>query len=256
MTADRPALTRRFPAYPDHFTYEPSRRWVRGRVGDVTVVDSRDQLLVWEPGHKVPEYGFPRAHVRTDLLEPGAPPTLPYWRPQTPDVAWFDLVLPGRRVPAAAWRWDVAGLEDHLALSWHPGILDQWLEEDEPVITHPRDPGNRVDVVPSSRHVVVRSGERVLAESRRPLALFENRLPTRWYLPREDVRWDALVPVGVTSSCPYKGVSDHYWATTEEPGREVAWSYSAPFHQVAAIRDRVAFYDERVEVLVDGVPSL
>src|SRR3954469_12040078 len=88
-------LARRFPRYPDRFTYEPSSRWVRGLLDGVAIVDSRHQILVWEPGHKVPEYGFPVEHVRTDLLEPGNDPALGYWRPQTTDVTWFDLALPG-----------------------------------------------------------------------------------------------------------------------------------------------------------------
>lgn len=249
-------LARRFPRYPERFTYEPSSRWVRGVVDGVTVVDSRHQILVWEPGHKVPEYGFPREHVRLDLLEPGSDPRAGYYRPQTSDVTWYDLVVGERRVPGAAWAWNVPGLEDYLAVSWYPGVLDGWYEEDELVITHPRDPGNRVDVVPSSRHVVVRYGDRVLAESRRPLALFENRLPTRFYLPAEDVRWDELEPVDVVSTCPYKGTADGYWAIKGTPEREVAWSYSDPFHQVSAIKDRIAFYNERVDLVVDGAPFL
>ncbi|MDH2416294.1 DUF427 domain-containing protein [Nocardioides sp. CER19] len=250
------ALVRRFPRYPDTFTYEPSSRWVRGVLDGVTVVDSRHQILVWEPGHKVPEYGFPRDHVRLDLLEAGAAPEAGYYRPQTKDVEWYDLVVGEHRVRGAAWKWNTPGLEDYVAVSWFPGVLDAWYEEDELVITHPRDPGNRVDVIPSSRHVVVRAGDRVLAESRRPLALFENRLPTRFYLPAEDVHWDHLERVEVVSTCPYKGTADGYWALKGAPDREVAWAYSKPFHQVSAIKDHVAFYNERVELVVDGAPFL
>jgi uncharacterized protein (DUF427 family) len=251
-------LTRRFPAYPDHFTFEPSSRWVRGLVDDLAIVDSRHQILVWEPGHKVPEYGFPLEHVRTDLLEPstGRPAIADqYWRPQTADVQWFDLVVPGRRVPCAAWKWNVPGLDGYLAVSWYPGVIDSWLEEDELVITHPRDPANRVDVVPSSRHVEITSGEHRLARSTRPTLLFEKGLPTRFYLPPQDVELSLLEPVQLTSTCPYKGEADRYWRLCAG-GDEIAWSYSAPFDQVSAIAGLIAFYNDRVELRVDGAPFL
>lgn len=252
------ALARRFPAYPEHFTFEPSSRWVRGVVGDIAIVDSRHQILVWEPGHKVPEYGFPLAHVRTDLLEPSRERPAgadEYWRPRTPDVQWFDLVVPGRRIAGAAWRWHVAGLEGFIAVSWYPGVIDAWFEEDEPVITHPRDPANRVDVVASSRQLEVTGGGHTLARSARPTLLFEKGLPTRFYIPADDVNLALLEPVPLTSTCPYKGEADRYWRL-RSGGEEIAWSYSAPFHQVSAIAGLVAFYNERVEIKVDGAPFL
>lgn len=247
-------LTRHFPRYPDRFTWEPSSRWVRGVVGDVAVVDSRHQILVWEPGHKVPEYGFPESHVRTDLLVPGSAPEQQRWRPATKDVAWFDLVDGDRRIPAAAWRWTVPGLEHYIGVSWFPGVLDGWFEEDEPVITHPRDPGSRIDVLPTSRHVVVRVDGEQVAESSTAVVLYEHGLPARFYLPAADLRWEALTPVDLRTTCPYKGEADRYWALASAPEREIAWSYSAPFHQVSAIKDRIAFYNERVELVVDGAP--
>jgi uncharacterized protein (DUF427 family) len=221
-------------------------------------VDSRRQILVWEPGHKVPEYGFPLEHVRTDLLKPSRErPAIvdEYWRPQTGDVRWFDLVVPGRRIPGAAWKWNVPGLERYIAVSWYPGVIDGWFEEDELVITHPRDPANRVDVVPSSRHVAVISGGQRLARSTCPTLLFEKGLPTRFYLPPHDVDFSLLERVALTSTCPYKGEADRYWRL-RAGGEELAWSYSAPFHQVSAIAGLIAFYNERVELRVDGAPFL
>jgi uncharacterized protein (DUF427 family) len=253
--AESEALARRFPAYPERFTFEPSSRWVRGVVGEVAVVDSRHQILVWEPGAKVPEYAFPRAHVRTDLLEPvPARPaaTDAYWRPRSPDVRWFDLVAP-RRIPGAAWQWTVPGLEGYLAVSWFPGVLDAWYEEDQLVHTHPRDPRNRVDVMPSSRHVVVTCAGRRIAASTRPTLLFEAGLPTRFYLPPDDVDFAQLAPADITNTCPYKGESDRYW-TLRGGETEIAWSYSAPSDQVPAIQGLIAFYNERVELTVDGAP--
>jgi uncharacterized protein (DUF427 family) len=227
---------------------ELSPRWVRGFVGEVAVVDSRSPLLFWEDDFPVPNYAFDPADVRQDLLRPAAG--------EPPGQAWFDLEVGGRRLRHAAWRRDAPELGDRLVLSWQPGLLDRWLEEDEEVGGHPRDPYKRVDALPSSRHVVVSLDGVVLADSTSPVLLFETGLPTRYYLPESDVRLDALRPRDSRSHCPYKGVADRYWDLPGHPdGKGLAWSYSQPYPAVGRIRDRIAFYDELVDVTVDGVPQ-
>jgi len=257
---ESPTLRRRHPPLPDHVTWEPSTRWVRAVADGVTVVDTRAPILVWEAGHKVPEYGIPVDDVRTDLLRiaDDAPPPGRSWRPVRPARRWYHLVLPDRVVPHVAWAWDDDGLDGHLGVTWTPGVLDAWYEEDERVITHPRDPHNRVDALPSSRHVVVRDGDRVLADTTAPVAVYETGLPTRWYVPRADVRFDALVATDTVSECPYKGHATDYWGVRRSDGsvEDVAWSYPAPFPAVAAVRGLVAFWGERVTVEVDGAPEL
>lgn len=247
-------LVRRYPERPTTWSFEPSERRVRGLVDDVALVDSREPILVWEPRHKVPEYGFPVADVRTDLLETTdtAPADGLYYRPRRPVRQWFHARVGDRLIEHAAWRWDVPGLEDYLGVTWFPGVLDGWLEEDEPVITHPRDPHVRVDALASDRHVVVRHGDLVIAESRRPVAVFETELPTRWYLPVEDVDLDALTVSDTWSECPYKGRTTGYWSLGPDLP-DIAWSYATPFPAVGAIAGRIAFYSEKVEVVVDGV---
>lgn len=240
---------------------EPSERWVRGLVGDVAVVDTRRPLLFWEDTFPVPAYAFDPADVRTDLLSPSAVPgpADPFFhQPKGPVSQWFDLTIGGRVVRHAAWVRDDPALEGRLVLSWQPGLLDRWREEDEEVRSHPRDPHKRVDALPSSRHVVVRHAGQVLADSVRPVLLFETGLPTRFYLPREDVRLTLLVRSPVESHCPYKGFARAYW---DLPGNDrdeavvgIAWSYPDPYPAVSAIADLVAFYDELVDVEVDGVP--
>lgn len=117
-----------------------------------------------------------------------------------------------------------------------------------------RDPHHRVDAVPSSRHVVVRDGDRVLADSTATVAVYETGLPTRWYLPRADVRTDALERSDTVSECPDKGHATEYWALRRPDGVvDVAWSYPDPFPAVGAVRGLVAFWGERVTVEVDGV---
>ncbi len=246
-------LLRREPLVARTWRWEPSERWLRGWVGDLAVVDSRRAVLVWEPGAKVPEYGFPSEDVRTDLLTPGGPPASPYYRPKLPARRWHDLAVGDRRIVSAAWTWDLDELDGFIALSWYPGVLDRWTEEDEPVFAHPRDPRNRVDALTSSRHVVVRDGERVLADSRTPVVVYETGLVPRYYLPREDVDWSALQPAGAWSECPYKGEASQYWARAGDAEREIAWSYPDPLPALASIAGRVAFYSERVTVEVDGI---
>jgi uncharacterized protein (DUF427 family) len=227
--------------------------------GDVVVVDSRSPLLFWEDAFPVPHYAFDPADVRQDLLRPAsaAAPTGPdFFLPRGPVSQWYDLEVGGRTLQHAAWVRDEPDLADRLVFSWRPGLLDRWLEEDEEVAGHPRDPYKRVDALPSTRHVVVRLDGVVLAESSRPVLLFETGLPVRYYLPEEDVHLGLLVPTTNDSHCPYKGRADRYWDVADRPdARNIAWSYTEPFPAVGPIKDRVAFYNELVDLVVDGVPQ-
>ncbi len=230
---------------------------VRAYLDGVTIVDSREPLLFWEEDFPVPGYAFPRRDVRTELLSDArsAPPRKPsFFSPKGPVSRWYDLTVNGRIVPNAAWVRDTPELGDMLILSWQPGVLDLWLEEEEPVASHPRDPHKRVEAIKSSRHVIVELNGVRLAESRRPVLLLETTLPTRYYLPREDVNVAVLEPTTNHSHCPYKGIADQYWSVAGQPGASnVAWSYSAPLPAVAKVTGLVAFYNEVVDISVDGV---
>jgi uncharacterized protein (DUF427 family) len=232
-------------------------KWVRAYLDEVTVVDSRDPLLFWEEGFPVPGYAFRRSEVRTDLLQEaqGEPPRAPYFfLPKGPVLQWYDLVVGEHTVPHAAWVRDAPELSDLRVLSWQPGVLDRWLEEDEPVSGHPRDPHKRVEAIASSRHVVVELNGVRLADTRRPVLLFETSLPTRFYIPYDDVNHAALEPTSNRSHCPYKGIADHYWDVSGHPeATDVAWSYSAPLPAVAKVAGMVAFYNELVDITVDDV---
>ena len=239
---------------------EPIDKWVRAYVDDVAVVDSRDPLLFWEDHFPVPSYAFPDGDVRSDLLTEsrGAPPSEPFFfLPQGPVSRWFDLTVGDRTVPHAAWVRDAPELAGRLVLSWQPGVLDRWLEEDEQVAGHPRDPHKRVEAIASSRHVVVELDGVRLADSSRPVLLFETDLPTRYYLPVDDVDLAALEATAHTSHCPYKGVADRYWSVAGHPDAvDVVWSYAAPKPAVAAVAGLLAFYNELVDITVDGVPQV
>jgi uncharacterized protein (DUF427 family) len=236
---------------------ELSDKWVRAYVGATAVVDSKAPVLFYEDSFPVPGYAFERSDVRTDLLRPS--PEEPaggpfFFLPKGPVTQWFDVVVEGRLTPHVAWIRDDDQLHDLLIFSWQPGLLDRWLEEDEEVAGHPRDPHKRVEALASSRHVKVAVGGVVLADSNVPVLLFETDLPTRYYFPREDVNFEVLTSSANQSLCPYKGEADQYWDVVgQSEVKNVAWSYSAPFPAVEKIAGRVAFYNELVDITLDGV---
>jgi uncharacterized protein (DUF427 family) len=121
---------------------------------------------------------------------------------------------------------------------------------DERLFSRARSALKRIRVSPSSDHVVVRHDGQVLADSRNPLVLSELGLPRRYYLPAQDVRLDLLEPSPTLTTCAYKGQAQHY----ARGGRDIAWTYRDPLRDVAAIKDLVAFYNERVDIEIDGEP--
>jgi uncharacterized protein (DUF427 family) len=131
--------------------------------------------------------------------------------------------------------------------------MDRWLEEDEEVFVHPRDPYHRVDIVSTSRAVRISVAGELLAETDRALALFESNLPARWYLPLQDVR-AVLEPSDTLTRCPYKGTARYYSVALsgDELGQDLLWVYEAPIPEVGRIAGLVCFFDERVDVELDG----
>ena len=230
---------------------EPSPRWVRAYAGGVAIADSRNVLTVTLG---LPVYYFPERDVRADLLER---------TDQTESHAvlgersFFNVRVGDKLIEKAAWRLvapseETAALAGHIAFYWNR--LDNWFEEDDEVFVHPRDTRHRVDVLHSSRHVRVIVGGELVAESRRPRLLFETGLPTRYYLPRMDVRMDLLSPSETVTQCPYKGRTVHFdLAVGDRLVHDVAWSYPFPIPECPKIENLICFYDERVDAVeVDG----
>ena len=228
--------------------FEDAPRRIRARLGGEEVVDSRHAKLLHEHGH-LPIYYFPRDEVRMDLLEPSAKRT---HCPYKGDASYWSVRAGGRVAADAVWSYpepidEAPPLAGYLAFHWN--AMDEWLEEDEIAIVHARDPYHRVDVLPTSRDVRVSVEGEVLAESRRPLALFETGLPTRWYFAAAEVRTDRLIPSDTRTGCAYKGFAT-YWSLDDED--DLVWSYPQPRQGMEAIKDRLAFFNERVDVEVDG----
>jgi uncharacterized protein (DUF427 family) len=224
--------------------------------GDV-VLDSRDALLVWEPRRVVPEYAVPPEDLTLELREAGAG-SLPDELPSLLPPGHFDWhTTPGTPLAAShagqdlgtvAFRPDDPALGGRIVVAFAPF---DWLEEEQPVVSHPHDPFKRIDILPSSRHVRVELDGVLLAESDRPVALYETSLPTRWYLPRDDVRLDLLEESPSHTTCAYKGTAS-YLSAAGAAGEDVAWHYPDPLHEALPIRDLVAFYSERTMLTVDG----
>jgi uncharacterized protein (DUF427 family) len=229
--------TRLSSVFPqEELRFEPSPRWVRGELGGVTVVDSKNTWIVWQPGHVVPGWCFPRADITDGVL-------------RAVERGVYDVVAGGRTAERAAWTFDDPDLEGRVQIDFYK--LDRWREEEEVVVGHPRDPFKRVDVRRSSRHVQVSVNGQVVADSVRPLMLFETGLPVRYYLPREDVRSDLLGPSDQHSLCAYKGEASYYDVAG---AGDLAWFYPDPLADRTEIRDHVCFFNERVDIEVDGQP--
>ncbi len=251
--------------------HEPTAKRIRAVLGGDTVVDSTRAVLVWEPRRIVPSYAVPAEDVRGELVpagpaagaadgDVGVPlPDVTALRVFDPRVPFTvhsaggemaDVRAAGQVRPGAGFRPadpDLAGL---VILDF--GAFDAWYEEDEPNVGHPRDPYHRIDVLPSSRQVRMELEGEVLAASSRPALLFETMLPTRYYLPREDVTAE-LVPSPTRTWCAYKGQASYFSASVG--GRlvpDIAWSYPDPRHDAARVRDLIAFFDERIDVTLDG----
>jgi uncharacterized protein (DUF427 family) len=246
----KPAGTFNFePDAPkNHALYlEPSPRRVRGVINGETVVDSTGVALLHETGY-LPTWYFPRSDVRFDLLEATDHTT---HCPFKGDASYWTIRAGGTVAENKVWGYpeilpDTPDITDRVAFYWD--AVDHWYEEDEEVFVHPRDPYHRVDIVQSSRAVKISLDGVTLAESSRPVAVFETGLPTRWYLPQSDIT-EAVEASAKSTACPYKGTAS-YWNVGGHA--DVAWSYEAPIPVAAALKSLVAFYDEVVDVDIDG----
>jgi uncharacterized protein (DUF427 family) len=239
---------------PAHALYlEPTQRRIRGVFAGETVVDSRRAQVLHESGH-LPRYYFPREDVRADLLESTDHHTN---CPFKGDASYVTLRVGARSHENAAWEYPepidgAPALRGLVCFYWE--AMDEWWQEDERAVGHAQDPYHRIDVLPSSAHVLISIAGEVVAESTRASALFETGLPTRWYLPREDVRGDLLEPSEKVTTCAYKGHASYASVRAGETFEDdVVWWYPEPLTDAERVGGLLCFFDERVDVDVDGV---
>jgi uncharacterized protein (DUF427 family) len=219
---------------------------VRVFLGGQVVADTVHPLLVWEVPY-YPTYYFPRADVPGGVLTPSGrtshSPSRGEGVRSTIEVAGAEAVDGALEYPDSP----IEELRGHVRFEF---AAFDWFEEDEQIFTHPRDPGVRVDVLPSSRHVRIEVDGVTVADTVRPHLLFETGLPTRYYLPRVDVRMDLLAKTDTVTHCPYKGAAEYFSVAGHE---DLAWSYPTPLPESTRVAGLVAFLDEKVDVHVDGL---
>ena len=227
--------------------HEPIERRVRAD----DVVDSTRAILVWEPRRAVPSYAVPAEDIAAELTPAPAangehPGVLHPGVPFAVHTAAGEPVSIGAR-EGAGFRLADADLAGYVALDFN--AFEQWLEEDEPMYGHPLDPYQRIDVRRTSRPVRIEVDGEVMAETTAARLLYETQLPTRFYIPREDIG-EELVPSPRRTYCPYKGEAS-YWSVAGL--EDIAWSYEQPRSDVAAVAGLVAFWDHhRIEIYVGG----
>jgi uncharacterized protein (DUF427 family) len=227
---------------------EPLRRRLRVRFAGEWIADSEDVLLLHEPG-RYPVAYFPVADVRPGVLVDENRSTQ---HRQLGDTHWFTVAVGDHRAARSAWQYTAlpehaSELRDRIGFAWR--AMDAFYEEDERIVGHAADAYHRIDVRQSSRHLIVKDGERVIADTTRPVALYESGFAPRWYVPREDIDQSALTPVEGQTFCPYKGLASYY----DIGGRAgAAWSYPQAWPEAARVGNLVSFEPDKVGVFLDG----
>jgi uncharacterized protein (DUF427 family) len=256
-------------AFPQ-LRYEPTAKRIRASLAGDVVVDTVHARLVWEPRRVTPIFAVPEHDLSAKL----APAALPAAFVQEHAFALgqgeaptaldpgtgfgkhtcageeLDVVVGAATAPRAAFRPEDPDLAGYVVLDF--SAFD-WLEDDEEIIGHPRDPFHRVDIRASSRNVEVALDGVTLASTTGAHLLYETMLPVRYYIPPSDVRLDLMKESPKRTVCPYKGQAS-YWSNPDSgQGANIAWSYDRRFRDAAQIHGLISFFNERVDLSVDGV---
>ena len=227
---------------------EPLRRRMRVRFGGAWVADSEDVVLLHEPG-RYPVAYFPLGDITDGVLQPNSHTTR---HADLGATTWYTVQAGGQSKPRAAWQHTelaahASDLKDRVAFAWR--AMDAFYEEDERIVGHAADSYHRIDIRQTSRHILVRHGSRVIADTRNPLALYESGFAPRWYVPRADVDESELTPTAGQTFCPYKGLASYYDIAD---ARGAAWSYLDAWPEVGQISGLVSFEPDKIEVRLDG----
>jgi uncharacterized protein (DUF427 family) len=241
------------PPSPGQALYlEPTPKRIRVVVGGETIADSRRAMILHESGHQ-PVYYFRPEDVREDVLEPSDRHTR---CPKKGQASYYTIRTAERVVEAGAWYYPdpiahAPPIKDLIAFYWNR--MDHWLEEDEEVRVHPRDPYHRIDVIRSDRRVRISLEGQLLADSGEAMALFESNLPPRWYLPADDIVAE-LEPSDTITHCPYKGAAGYHSVKLEggDTVKDLVWCYTDPLPEAIRIKGLRCFFNERVDLELDG----
>jgi uncharacterized protein (DUF427 family) len=220
---------------------------MRVRFGGEWIADSESVVLLHEPG-RYPVAYFPKADITANVLEPSDHTSR--HRDLGP-TRWYAVRAGGREAPRGAWEHTdlptyAPELEDAVAFAWR--AMDAFYEEDERILGHAADGYHRIDIRGTSRRLLARSGERILADTRRPVVLYESGFAPRWYVPRADIDESALTPNSVQTFCPYKGICSYYDIGNAQ---RAAWSYREAFAEVERVSDLISFEPDKILVLLD-----
>jgi uncharacterized protein (DUF427 family) len=238
------------PMPPRLLFAEPLRRRMRVSFADRWIADSEDVILLHEPG-RYPVAYFPLGDIDAGILIAEDRVTQ---RKDLGDTQWFTVKVSGREANHGAWQHTglpqhAAVLDGRLAFAWR--AMDAFYEENERIVGHAADAYHRIDIRSTSRHLVVRDGERVIADTRHPLALYESGFAPRWYVPREDIAEAALKLVELQTFCPYKGICSYYDVGDH---KRAAWSYLNAWPEVGRVTNLVSFEADKIDVYLDGKP--
>ena len=232
---------------------EAGAKRVRAYLGGELIADSTNVKLVWEKPY-YPVYYFPESDVRMELLTASGEEKR---SPSRGTATLLNLKAGNKEAPNAAYAYPEPKIEELAGLvAFHWKAMDAWFEEDEEVFVHARDPYTRIDALPSSRHIEVKINDVTVADSIKPTLLFETGLPTRYYLPLTDVRMDLLRDSDTATFCPYKGEASYYSVELDgELVEDIVWYYKYPVEESSRIAGMVSFYNEKVDIYVDGEPE-
>jgi uncharacterized protein (DUF427 family) len=252
VTGQGPASMAGFPAAITKANHiEPVPRRIRAVLADEVVFDTTRAWYVWEWPY-YPQYYIPLADVRSEVLTSEG-------RTKATRRGLVELhTLSAREVsrPGAAQVLrdsELPELRDTVRFTW--AALDAWFEEDEQVFVHPRSPYVRVDAMRSGRPVQVALEGHVLADAATCVMVFETGLPTRYYVDPTAVNFEHLIATDTVTACPYKGVTAGYWSVRTDTGihRDLSWTYQFPAGALLPIGGLVSFYNEKVDIHLDGV---
>ncbi len=239
-----------YASKPDHFVeFAPTPKRIRVIFGSETIADSTHALILHERNH-VPVYYFPRADVAMDRLCQTDQST---HCPFKGDASYYSVTAGGQTVENAVWSYEhpfdeCEGIGEYLAFYWNK--MDHWFEEDEEVFVHARSPRVRVDILYSSREVRVELGGITVAQTTRARFLFETGLPTRYYIPRDDVICE-LLPSDLQTRCPYKGTARyHHVRVGAKVFENIIWYYPEPVHESERIGGYLCFFNEKVDAII------